>query len=406
VAVSRPSAEGPEAPEAVEGPHPEPVGGGPQIIDVPTVADGSHMRRALALAARALGNTAPNPPVGAVVVRGDEVLGEGFTLPAGSDHAEVVALEDCARRGHDPAGATLVVTLEPCCHHGRTPPCVDAIGRAGIARVVVGALDPYPPMRGRGVAMLRERGIEVQVGVEHDACARRILGFARAVGYGLPEVTLKAAVSADGRIATASGESQWITSPDAREAAHGLRAAHDAVLVGIGTVLADDPQLTTRLPGAVARPGAVPVVLDTELRLPDGARLLAGGRAVVICAEDAPSRAVGAEVVRVPRGADGRTDVEAALRALAARGLHRVLVEGGGQVHRSLLDRGLVDALELFVAPVLIPGGVPFVGGARLEALADAVRMELEAARAVGPDAWLTYRLRHGLVPDPHVGLR
>ncbi|MEZ4235932.1 MAG: bifunctional diaminohydroxyphosphoribosylaminopyrimidine deaminase/5-amino-6-(5-phosphoribosylamino)uracil reductase RibD [Myxococcota bacterium] len=367
--------------------------------------DRTWMRRALALSARALGTTAPNPPVGALIVRGGEVLGEGFTQPVGRDHAEVVAIADCVRRGHDPAGATLVVTLEPCCHHGRTPPCVDAITAAGLSRVVVGALDPYPPMRGRGVAQLRERGVAVEVGVEHDACARRILGFARAVGYGLPEVTLKAAVSADGRIATATGESKWITSPEARAAGHGLRATHDAVLVGVQTVLADDPALTARLPGAEAHQ-PVPVVLDTELRLPDGAQLLAGGRALVVCAEDAPARTLSAEVIRVPRGPDGRTDPEAALRALAARGLHRVLVEGGGQVHRSLLDRGLADALELFVAPVLIPGGVPFVGGPRIEALGDAVRMTLEATERVGPDAWLRFRLRHGLVPDPHEGLR
>lgn len=374
--------------------------------------DGHWMQRALALASAALGNTAPNPAVGAVVVRDGQVLGEGWTRPAGSDHAEVVALKDARAHGTDPRGATMYVTLEPCCHWGRTPPCTDAILDAGISRVVVGVLDPFPAMRGRSIALLRERGVEVVLGVEAEACARRILGFARAVGFGLPEVTAKAAISADGRIATASGESQWISGPMARQDGHRLRARHDAILVGVGTVLADDPRLTTRLPPGElhGRPDAadpVPVVLDTSLRTPADARLLRSSRrAVLICAEDAPERELEADVVRVPRGADGRVDPEAALRAVAARGLHRVLVEGGGLVHRSLLDRGLVDTLVLYVAGVVVPGGRPWVGGPPIEHLEEACRLSLEDVERLGPDVRLTWRIEHRIAPDPHAALR
>jgi diaminohydroxyphosphoribosylaminopyrimidine deaminase/5-amino-6-(5-phosphoribosylamino)uracil reductase len=364
------------------------------------------MQRALQLAGRALGNTAPNPAVGAVLVRDGDVLGEGWTRPAGHDHAEVVALKACRAHGQQPAGATMYVTLEPCCHHGRTPPCTDALLEAGVARVVVGVRDPFPAVRGRGLEQLRAAGVEVTVGVEADACAHQVLGFARSVTAGLPEVTAKAAVSLDGHIATATGESQWITGPQARLDGHRLRASHDAILVGIGTVLADDPRLTTRLPpdDAAAAPACdpVPVVLDTHLRCPADARLLsAGRRAVLVCGTEAPERALDADVVRVALGDDGRVDVVEALRAVAGRGLHRVLVEGGGEVHRSLLDRGVVDTLHLYVAGVVVPGGRPWVGGAPLERLADAPRMVLQEVSRLGPDARLTWHLTHALAPDP-----
>jgi diaminohydroxyphosphoribosylaminopyrimidine deaminase/5-amino-6-(5-phosphoribosylamino)uracil reductase len=371
-------------------------------------ADRRLMLRALDLAGRAVGSTAPNPPVGALVVRDDEVLGEGWTQPIGHDHAEVAALKDCAARGHDPRGATMYVTLEPCCvrNHGRAPTCTDAIVASGLRRVVIGALDPFPAMRGRSVGLLREAGLQVEVGVEQAACARRALGFARAVVHGLPEVTLKAGMTLDGKIATATGQSKWITSERAREAAHVLRARHDAVMVGIGTVLADDPSLTTRLaagsvPGQQLPRDAVPVVLDSELRIPSGAKLFSSGRrALVIAAEDAPVRELPAEIVRVGRDSAGRVELQAALRALAARGLHRILVEGGSELARSLLEQRLVDTLELFVAPLLLPGGLPLVGGEPLAQLSDAIRLELASSETLGPDLHVVYHLAHAW-PDP-----
>lgn len=351
-------------------------------------ADRAFMARALALSAAALGNTAPNPPVGAVLVRDGAVLGEGFTQPAGSHHAEVMALRDCAARGHDPRGATMYVTLEPCRHHGRTPPCTDALVAAGVARVVVGVKDPFPPMRGASLAQLREAGLAVTL-LDDPACGRRIRGFARAVTEGLPEVLGKAAASLDGRIATASGESKWITSEAARADGHRLRSTCDAVVVGIGTVVADDPRLTVRLPGIERSP--VPVVLDTHLRIPDDAAVLRGPRrALVYCGPDAPERTLSATVVRVALDGDGRTDARAVARDLVTRGLHRALVEGGGAVIRSFLDAGLLDEIHLYLAPLALPGGRPWLGGQRLSALAAAPRFEIEATEALGPDLHVT----------------
>jgi diaminohydroxyphosphoribosylaminopyrimidine deaminase/5-amino-6-(5-phosphoribosylamino)uracil reductase len=351
------------------------------------------MGRALARAREVLGTTAPNPSVGAVILRGDEVLGEGATQPCGGPHAEVMALRDAAARGHDVRGATMCVTLEPCCHHGRTPPCTQALLDAGIGRVVIGVTDPHPLVRGKGIQELRDAGVDVQIGVARQACADQILGFARSVVRGLPEVTVKVAASLDGRLATASGESQWITSEEAR--AHGrlLRATHDAILVGRGTVDADDPRLTVRVEGAV---DPVPVVLDTELRARADARLFQSERTVVVCAHDAPDRRLGvARIVRVPRGDDGRVELESALRGLVSLGLHRVLVEGGGQVVRSFVDARLYDTLRVYLAGCIVPGGRSWVGGPPLEHLGDAPRLELVSHQTVGVDLCLTWRAHH-----------
>lgn len=369
------------------------------------MTDDAFMALALVQAEHALGSTAPNPPVGAVLVRAGVVLGAGFTQPAGHDHAEVRALADCRANGHDPRGATMYVTLEPCCHHGRTPPCTSALLAAGVARVVVGAVDPFPPMQGRALALLRNAGLTVDRTVTHaEACARRVLGFARAVTHGLPEVTLKAAISLDGNIATEAGESQWITGATSRRAAHQLRARHDAVLVGIGTVLADNPRLTTRVEAgsqtidAARARNAVPVVLDTQLRTPADAALLTSGlRPIIICGERAPERVLPADLVRVPTDAHGHVDVRHALSALAARGLHRVLVEGGGQVYRALLDAHLVDQVEIFCAGVVIAGGRSWVAGSALESLGAAKRMTLVHSEPCGGDLWSTWRVAHQL---------
>jgi diaminohydroxyphosphoribosylaminopyrimidine deaminase/5-amino-6-(5-phosphoribosylamino)uracil reductase len=352
------------------------------------------MTRAARVAQRGLGTTAPNPSVGAVLVKAGELIGEGHTQPVGGAHAEAMAIADCGDRGHDPRGSTLFVTLEPCNHHGRTPPCTDAILEAGIAKVVVGCLDPFPKMQGKSLTQLRAAGVEVVLGVQAEACRALVRGFARALLHHLPEVTCKVAMSLDGRIATDAGESQWITGPESREHGHGLRHHHDAIVVGRRTVEADDPRLSCRIAHGV---DPTPVVLDTELRIDAEARVLAGSRrAVVVCATDAPERPLNADVVRVPRGPGG-VDIEQTLRALADRGLHRVLIEGGGQVHRSLLDAQLVDTLMVYVGGVVVPGGRSWIGGAPLGALGDALRLQAPEVAALGPDVLLTYALSHRL---------
>ncbi len=347
------------------------------------MTDWRFMGQALEVARRAAGRTSPNPMVGAVVVRDGQVIAEGWTQPPGQDHAEPHAL---AKLGGRADGATMYVTLEPCCHYGRTPPCTDAIVRSGVARVVIGIVDPFPLVSGRGIEALRAAGITVDVGVREDECRRLNRGFLRAVADGLPEITLKAAISLDGRIASEAGESRWITGPAARAAGHALRDSHDAVLVGVGTVLADDCGLDTRIPGGR---NAVPVVLDSRLRTPPTARVLtAGRRAIVICAEDAPPNDLVADVVRVPRGPDG-VDLRAALRAVVARGHHHVLVEGGATVHRALLDAGLADRLELFLNGRVLAGGPGMVAGPGF-GLAAAPAFRFVRSAPVGDDLHVT----------------
>lgn len=355
--------------------------------------DEAWMDRALGVARRALGGTGNNPAVGAVVVRDGVVLAEGWTQPPGQDHAEPHALRQI---GGAARGSTLYVTLEPCCHHGRTPPCTDAIIRAGVARVVVGIVDPFPLVSGRGIAILRAAGIEVDVGIDEAACRKMNLGFLRVVAGGLPDVTLKAAVTLDGRIASAAGESKWITGPEARAAGHVLRAEHDAVLVGVGTVLADDPELTVRYPGPARDPWRV--VLDSGLRTPLTAKVL-GRRCIVYGLDPLTERAAelrerGAQVVGVP-GGQGGLDVGSVLCDLVARGVRRVLVEGGGAVHRSMLGGGFADRLELFLNGRVLAGGPGFVGGPGFS-LAEAPGFTLSHFERVGPDVHMVWESQGG----------
>lgn len=359
-----------------------------------------HMAHALELARRGLGRTAPNPAVGAVLLDADgQVIGVGTTEAAGGAHAEVVALRDAVQRGHTARGGTLVVTLEPCCHHGRTPPCTDAIVAAGVRRVIVGVTDPYVAVQGRGVTNLRAAGLEVLVGCCAIACGRQVLGFARAQVAGLPEVSCKAAISLDGHIATASGDSQWITGEQARAHGRRLRGTHDAIAVGIGTVLADDPQLTVR-DGSGSDP--VPVVFDSRLRLPKTSRVLHGPRrAVVLTTADPDGHDLPADVVQCPAALDGRVDLVSALRVLVQRGLHRVLVEGGGVLHGALLAEGLVDSVHLYQAGVVLPGGRPWIDGVAIEPLAAARRLTLSGVEAIGGDVCTTWHAAHAVAPDP-----
>jgi diaminohydroxyphosphoribosylaminopyrimidine deaminase/5-amino-6-(5-phosphoribosylamino)uracil reductase len=321
------------------------------------------MRLALAEARRASGTTFPNPPVGAVVFRGDRVLGRGFTRPAGGPHAEVVALERARRRAGAAAvrGASLAVTLEPCSHFGRTPPCTDAILAAGIRRVWVGHRDPHAPVAGRGLRRLRAGGIAVEVGVLAETCREQHRGFLSVVERGRPWVALKLAATLDGRIATARGESRWITGPRARARVHALRARADAVMVGSGTAAADAPRLTARRGQRVVR-RPIRVVVDSRLAVPprhapfDDAH---PGRTWVLCGPAAPvarRRALegkGIRVLSVPGGGN-HLDLRSALRRLAREGLTFVLVEGGGGLAAALLRRGLVDEVHWFVSPTLL----------------------------------------------------
>jgi diaminohydroxyphosphoribosylaminopyrimidine deaminase / 5-amino-6-(5-phosphoribosylamino)uracil reductase len=358
-------------------------------------ADARLMGRALALAERGRGSTRPNPMVGAVVARGGRVVAEGFHRRAGAPHAEVNAL---ARLSPGAArGATLYVNLEPCCHTGRTGPCTEAILAAGIGRVVVGMRDPNPLVDGRGVARLRRAGVRVDVGCLEAESRALNRAFSIWVRERRPLVTLKAAASLDGFIADGRPRKRrapvWITGPEARRVAHELRAAHDAVLVGSGTVLADDPRLTVRLPDAACAPTRV--VLDGRLRTPAKAHVLARGAPTIVFTKRGASparvralRATGAEVVELA-AARGRLPIAAVLRALAARDIQSVLVEGGAAVHGAFIEAGLVDDVALFVAPRLLGGGVPLAAGLG-RALAEGLALGPISARAVGGDILLT----------------
>jgi diaminohydroxyphosphoribosylaminopyrimidine deaminase/5-amino-6-(5-phosphoribosylamino)uracil reductase len=348
------------------------------------------MDHALALAARGLGRVWPNPAVGCVIERDGVVLGRGRTGDGGRPHAETVAL---AQAGPLARGATAHVTLEPCAHHGATPPCADALAAAGLARVVVALRDPDPRVDGSGIERLRAAGIEVVEGVRGGEAHVLQAGFLSRVVRGRPMVTLKLAATLDGRIATARGESRWITGPEARAHVHAQRARHDAVMVGAGTVRADDPRLTVRGMGAVPQP--VRIVLSRRLALPPGAALFDGSGGPVwlihgpgaLQAMREALRARGAELIETGGDPDGPTDLAAALGALGARGLTRVYCEGGGVLAAGLLAAGLVDRLDVYTAGVAIGAeGRPALGGMGLDALAAAPRFELRDLRRIGGD--------------------
>ncbi len=316
------------------------------------------------------GHPSPNPHVGSVVVLNGEIVGAAHHERAGEDHAEVAAMK---LAGDKAKGATLYVTLEPCNHHGRTPPCTEAILSAKIARVVTGVRDPNPHVDGGGLEKLRERGVEVTTGVCEEQAKKLIAPWTKFVTQSLPYLSLKLAISLDGRIATRTGASKWLTGSDARARVHALRSMHDAVAIGIGTAIMDDPRLTVRdAPG----PSPMRIVFDTKLRLPAKSRLVETAREVptlVICNADAPVSneedlvAHGVEVLRAPSSAEGRIDVTDALHLLAARGIVTMMVEGGAELAGSLLAARLADELHAFIAPTLLgprgrPGAVDWAG--------------------------------------------
>jgi diaminohydroxyphosphoribosylaminopyrimidine deaminase/5-amino-6-(5-phosphoribosylamino)uracil reductase len=360
-------------------------------------ADGRFMAMALALGERGSGRVWPNPAVGCIIVNNGRVVGRGWTEEGGRPHAETVAL---ARAGDAARGATAYVTLEPCANWGRTPPCAKALIDAGIGRVVLGCVDPDPRVNGKGIAWLRQAGLEVTMGCLEAECLRAHRGLYRRIVDGRPMVALKLAQTLDGRIATRSGESQWITSEAARRYGHWLRATHDAILVGSGTALADDPALTCRLPGLESR-SPIRIVLDRRLRLPPTSRLVATARDVPLwllteaqidTPEACANSAAGAELIRLHESAP----LEDVLTYLADRGLTRILVEGGALLAAALMRARLVDRLYLFAAPRLIGGdGRAALDALSVDRLAQAPRLHIVEERSLGPDRLLVLEPEH-----------
>ena len=349
------------------------------------------MQQALALAGRAVGLSDPNPRVGCVLVSADgqRVLGEGHTQAAGAAHAEVMALRNAAARGHVVAGATAYVTLEPCSHHGRTPPCCDALLAAGVRRVVAALRDPNPLVAGRGFERLRAGGVDVVVGPGAEASQELNIGFVSRMVRRLPWVRMKIAASLDGRTALENGASQWITSPEARADGHAWRARAGVVLTGIGTVRDDNPRLDVRAVATPRQPDAV--VVDSRLEIPLDANLFQPGRRVLLyAAVDAPQRqaalaALGATVIRLP-GPDGKVDLAAMARDLAAREINEVHVEAGHKLNGSLLRAGLVDEFLIYLAPKLLGVGRGMAQFGPLADLSQALPLEFRSSERIGPD--------------------
>jgi diaminohydroxyphosphoribosylaminopyrimidine deaminase/5-amino-6-(5-phosphoribosylamino)uracil reductase len=373
-----------------------------------TVLDRQRLGAALLLAESSFGLTEPNPRVGCIIGRADgSVLGRGATQAAGQAHAEVVALRDVPSLGHDVRGATAWVTLEPCSHHGRTPPCCDALIEAGIARVVVAVSDPYAAVNGRGIERLRAAGVQVDLASADLAAAARELnvGFFSRQERGRPWVRLKVAASLDGRTALPDGRSQWITGPQARADGHAWRRRASAVLTGIGTVLADRPRLDVRLVPTPCQP--LRVVLDSSLRLPPDAPLLAAPGPVLVLTRQADGagaerlRARGAEVLRLP-GSGPRLALPEVLSALGQRAVNEVHIEAGAVLNGAWLDAGLVDELLVYLAPVLLGEGHPMARLAALGELAAARRWTPVETQRLGED--LRWRLRAQTPPFPGVG--
>ena len=375
-----------------------------QDLVTPSKLDFTFMRPALRLAARARGMTSPNPMVGAVLVKRGKIIGHGWHQRAGLPHAEIEALRDCEKRGHSARGATLYVTLEPCCTHGRTPPCTDAIIAAGLKRVVVAARDPNPSHAGRGFKLLRRAGIEVVHGVLADEAARLNESFNHWIVRRTPFVTVKAAMTLDGKIATASGESKWITGEQSRAFAMKLRARMDAILVGVNTVLADDPALTVRpVAGAsvAGGPSMRRIILDSQARTPLTARVVTDEWAAlttIITTKRAPAKRLAAlrKKVRVEiapqRG--GLIDLRWLLEKIGAENVTSLLVEGGGEVNASFLLGGHAQRVAFFYAPKILGGrdARKGVAGQGIASVQDALELREVEYRWLGPDLLLTAR--------------
>lgn len=346
------------------------------------------MQRAIQLAAKGLGRTSPNPVVGAVLVKHKRVVGEGFHQQAGGPHAEILAL---AQAGAEAQGATMYVSLEPCCHHGRTPPCVPDIVAAGVAKVVVGLVDPDPRVSGGGIKALREAGLSVELADEdsQEQCAEVNRAFICRLKRGRPYVTLKFAASLDGKIASRTGRSKYISGDEARRWVHRERDAHDAIMVGINTVKVDNPELTAREPEGRT---PIKVVVDSGGRLPEDARMFKQAEnGVLVLTTPRGQKLIkprdGLDLI-VTEGENGQVDLPLALRRLAERGINSILLEGGSRLNGSMLDRGLIDRVAGFIAPILVGGqeAVSPIGGFGVDCVGDALRLRDVGWSTLGPD--------------------
>jgi diaminohydroxyphosphoribosylaminopyrimidine deaminase / 5-amino-6-(5-phosphoribosylamino)uracil reductase len=366
-----------------------------------------HMERALALAKRGMYTTDPNPRVGCVLVKNDEVIGEGFTQPAGQDHAEVRALKDARSRGHDLRGATAYVTLEPCSHFGRTPPCANALIEAQVGRVVAAMEDPNPQVSGRGLKMLRDAGIEVRCGLLAHEATELNIGFVTRMTRGRPWVRMKVAASLDGRTGLPSGESQWITGEAARADGHAWRARASAILTGIGTVKEDDPRMTVRAVDTPRQPKRV--LIDSQLEVPPTAQILAGAPTLIFCGDlddrhterAAALRERGAELVQMAN-ADGKVDLPAMLKVLGERQVNELHVEAGYKLNGSLLREGCVDELLIYLAPSLLgTDSMSMFNLVAPETLDGRMRLNFHSVDRIGDDLRILARFAPPTPPHP-----
>jgi len=350
-----------------------------------------YMEQALSLAKSALGQTSPNPAVGAVIVKGNMVVGQGYTQPPGAAHAEIMALNQA---GYAARGGTMYVTLEPCCHYGRTPPCSQAIIAAGISEVRMAMLDPNPVVSGKGTTALEQAGIKTYLG-ERESEAREInASYIKFITTGIPFVTAKFAASLDGKIATRSGDARWISSPESRNYAHRLRYLNDAIMVGINTILTDNPRLTARHNGAKPEQQPARVIVDSRGRTPLTARVFSESGKTILALGDSLTAEVkekftqtGAELLELPLK-EGRVDLKSLLEALGKQNITSLLVEGGGTLLGSLFDAKLVDKVVAFIAPIIIGGeaATTAVGGQGIDRLTDAFRLERVNVNRLGED--------------------
>ena len=362
------------------------------------LSDLDYMKRALELARKARPISPPNPSVGCVIVRNDRVLGEGFTQKTGSDHAEIQAIKNANANGFDIEGATVYVTLEPCSHYGRTPPCALRLIKEKVARVVVACLDPNPLVAGRGVGLLREAGIEVEVGVLQKEAWQMNAGFMTRMTEHRPWVRAKVAMSLDGFTALANGESQWITGEAAREDGRRWRCEAGAILTGVGTVIADEPSLTARVNGLLQERQPLKVLLDSDLRVNSENPFFKEGKVLVVCAQESSDKAaalcqIGAEVMSIP-GKDGRVDIKALMAELARREVNEVHVEAGAILTGEMVKEGLVDELLCYIAPKILGAGRSAFRLPAVEKLSDCKEWQIVETALLGNDVRMILRKR------------